>query len=234
LGVFVAEFSSTLKKLAAIAVMGVAGLARADVLTFEQQHDTPVVFTGDFLQYGSYWVQAFGGQTTSDLVGMQIDGSDNGLCYLSCPVNNPTNYYAGLDDGYFYFGNNNDTRLRVLSLRASFIGGPDASTGALVLQGFNDKDQAIGASIQLALGGPNAKGEYNFATFNLGNFSNTAYAYVRVLGYGCVGNSCTRGSNLSNFAIDDIVTEQVPEPASWALVALGMLGLAAFTRRRAA
>jgi hypothetical protein len=234
LGVFVAEFSSTLKKLAAIAAMSVAGLAQAGVLTFEEQHDTPFVFAGDHITYGSYWVESYGGPFTSDLVGMQIDGSDPGSCLLACPVNNSSNYYAGLDDGYFYFGNNNDTRLKVLSLRASFMGIPEASTGALVLQGFDANGVAIGAALQLSLGGPDNKGQYNFATFNLGNFSNTAYSYVRVLGYGCVGTSCTRASNLSNFAIDDIVTEQIPEPASWALIGLGLLGMAAFTRRRAA
>jgi hypothetical protein len=233
LGVFVAEFSTTLKKLAAAAAMSVAGFAQAGVLNFEQPVDMPFVFAGDHVQFGTYWIESYGAPFTSDLVGMVLDGSDPSSCGLACPVNNSSMYYAGLADGYFYFGNNNDTRLKVLSLKASFMGIPQATTGALVLQGFDADGNALGNALQLSLGGPDKSGNYNFATFNLGAFSDTAYSYVRVLGYGCSGNSCTRASNLSNFAIDDIVTEQIPEPASWALIGLGLLGVGAFTRRRA-
>jgi hypothetical protein len=55
---------------------------------------------------------------------------------------------------------------------------------------------------------------------------------VRVLGYACdAGGSCSRTSNLANFAIDNI--ETVPEPTTFALLGLGLAGLA-FARRRAA
>lgn len=181
---------------------------------------------------GEFWVESYGGPFVGDLVGQIMDGSAPEDCALACPVNNSSHYYAGLADGYFYFGLNNDNTFKVKSLKASFMGIPEASTGVLVLQGFNANDQAIGTSVQLGLGGPNALGQYNFATYNLGAFSNTDYSYVRVLGYGCIGISCTRGSNLSNFAIDDIAT--IPEPTTWALIGLGLLGVGAFTRRRAA
>ncbi|MES2150994.1 MAG: NF038120 family PEP-CTERM protein [Pseudomonadota bacterium] len=226
-----------LKKLALVAALGACGLAQADVLTFEQPTDSSFLFAGDHVQMGKYWIESYGGNQ-GDLVGAIIDGSDSDTCIsVSCPVNNASHYYAGLDDGYFFFGMNDASNFKVKSLQASFIGAGQASfpatSGLLILQGFNFEGAAVGGALQLGLGGPNAQGQFNFANFNLGAFSNTFVSYVRVLGYACDGSgNCNRSSNLSNFAIDNI--ETIPEPTTWALLGLGLIGLGAFSRRRAA
>jgi hypothetical protein len=227
-----------LKKIVAAAALSACSFAQAGMLNFEQPLDSPFLFTGDHVQMGEFWIETYGGTLSSDLVGSIVDGSSNDTCMsVSCPVNNKSNYYAGLDDGYFYFGLNSDGNFKVKSLQASFIGAGQASfpavSGILVLQGFDFGGAAVGGALQVPLLAPNSRGEFNFATYDLGAFSDTSVSFVRVLGYACdASNNCSRNTNLANFAIDNI--ETVPEPTSIALLGLGIAGLAFARRRRAA
>jgi len=223
-----------IKQLLCAAALVMGSVAQAGVLNFEGQVDSPFVFAGDHIKIGSYWIESYGGSQTSDLVGAFVDGSDPASCFgVSCPVNNSSQYYTGLDDGYFYFGKNDDSLFQLGSLRASFIGNGQASfpavAGLLVLQGFDANGSALGAARQLGLSGP-VGGQFQFGTFDLSSIKER-FAFVRVLGYACdaTGN-CNRSSNLANFAIDDIVT--VPEPGSLALFGLGLAGFGLASRRR--
>ena len=231
-----------LKNAVLAAALGVCGLAQADTLTFEGAVDSPFVYAGDHLTVGKYWIESYGiGATQSgDYVGMFIDGSDNGLCVgLSCPVNNASQYYAGLNDGYFYFGLEGDAAFKMRSLQASFIGVgqtfPSSVAAVLVLQGFDANNQTVGAAWQINLPSPDANGVFNFINYDLSatNFGKADYSYVRILGYACgADGSCNSGVGLVNFAVDNIVTSAVPEPAAWVLYGLGLMGLGAYARKR--
>jgi len=228
------------KQLAVAAALGACGLAQAGVLTFEGPNaDTPFIFSGDVTTFGDYWVESYGGTQLGDFVGSVIDGSDNSLCVgISCPVNNASHYYAALDDGYFYFGLNDNSNFALRSLQASFIGAGQTSFPAisaiLVLQGFNLAGAAVGSALQIGLSAPTA-GAFNFASYDLSatTFGNTSFGFVRVVGYACdASGDCNRSSNLANYALDNLVT--VPEPGTWALLGLGLAGLGVFSRRRRA
>lgn len=227
------------KQLALAAALCTAGVANAGVLTFEGA-TTPFVFANETVTDGKYWMTALGG-TTGDMTGMFINGADQAdICFgaeLKCPQNNTSTYYAALADSYLVFGLNSGNSFRLDSFSASFIGTGSAALtrGLLVLQGYGQDGFALGGALQVAL--PVAvNGQYNFGNFVLGDFFSTEYAAVRFLGYGCDSSgACTRGLNGSNFAIDNIVTSaDIPEPATFGLLGLGLLGMGALRRRKQA
>jgi len=232
-----------IKNIIGAVALGTCGFAQAGVLNFETALDSPFLFSGGYVEMGNYWVETYGGTLTSDLAGAIVDGRDRDTCFsVSCPVNNPSNYLSMLNDGYFYFGLNSGSTFRLQGFQASFIGAGQqsfpATSGLLVLQGFDQDGYAVGAATQYGLSGPTG-GAFNFASYSTDYLSSLDVAFVRVLGYACdATGSCNRNSNLANFAIDNIVTlsaddVEVPEPGSLALLGLGLLGFA-YSRRRAA
>jgi hypothetical protein len=234
-----ARGASSLVKQVVCATVLLAGAsaAQAGKLDFEGAVEMPFMYAGQHTVIGDYWIESYGGPQSGDLVGAIVDGSDSGICVapISCPVNNASQYYAGLDDGYFYFGLNSGSHFKVSSLKASFIGTGQSSLPAvsalLVLQGFNDNGSLLGGAFQIPLYGP-TNNQFSFTDFNLSSIP-YEYSYVRLLPYLCdASGSCSRGGGVANFAVDDIVT--IPEPASMALFGLGLAGIGAMTRRRRA
>jgi hypothetical protein len=243
-GAVVANISKTqnsttgkfLKSIIAAAALSTCAVAQADV-TLNFEGDAPGIFFAGGQNYiDDYWIETYGGTLTTDLAGVITDGSDRYACDnpLSCPVNNKSKYLSLLDDSYFYFGLADDSKFRLTSLQASFIGAGQTYapvSGLLQLQGFNANGTAAGGVLQLALSGP-TNGAFNFANYNTGAFGNQLVSFVRVLGFACdASGACNRTANLSNFAIDNIVT--VPEPTTLALLGLGLAGFGVSRRRRA-
>jgi hypothetical protein len=76
-------------------------------------------------------------------------------------------------------------------------------------------------------------GGLDFASY-LFNSTFNGLTEVDFIGYACnAAGSCSRTSDLGQFALDDIsVISAVPEPSTFALVGLALAGVGGATRRR--
>ncbi|MEO6278467.1 NF038120 family PEP-CTERM protein [Roseateles sp.] len=173
------------------------------------------------------------GAQTGDLVGSIGTNDDFCIGFAGCPTNNATNYLALLDDGFVVFGALDGFSFSVKSFSAAWIGNGDplqTTPGFVRLQGVSG---GMSTTATFALTGT------AFSTFSTGGFGNIEFDYVYAYAFACQplgvpGTSCSSNStDRAQFALDDIVIEHVPEPASLAL--LSVAGLAAFraSRRRA-
>ena len=239
------------RSLLAFTALVSVGAAQATVIDFEEAISSPfapfapLFGHGDEFYQGQYWIDPFSDSAVAqpgDLVGALIDGSDlANTCFgITCPVNNATHFYAGLNDGALALGSMVPGQtFKVKGFDASFIGAGGATlpavAGLLRLQGhLADGSGSITQSYQLP--GLDQAGNLNFYSYNTTDaFANAEFDYMYVFGFSCnsAGSCAAFQTDQGQFAIDNIdLTNNVPEPASLALMALGLAGIGATRRRR--
>ncbi len=165
---------------------------------------------------------------------------------IVCPTNNASTFYAALDDSAVYLGDasQSGTPFLLSSFKASFLGnGLDripTQGGAGLLQVMGLLADGSGASVEtFVLAAASREGLLSFTSFSPA-FATTPLIGVVFTGFYCgVDGNCSDvfTNNKAQFALDDIVlsgVSPVPEPATWAMAALGLAGLAVARRRRSA
>jgi hypothetical protein len=224
---------------ALVAAAALAAPAHAEVIGFEG-YAGPVGGT-EVWNEGNYSIGFYanvpdGG--AGSLVGQFVDG-DYSTCdsgSMACPVGHAGTYYGALNDSYIDIVSDTIAAFSIKSFDASFIGsspvlGSYPSIPALLrLQGI----LADGSYLlqDFALGGATAGG-FTFGHYDTtGTFASTEFVEVLAFGLVCDASGSCSGfnSNRAQFGIDNI--NAVPEPGTFAMLGLGLMGLAGARRRR--
>ncbi|MES2118654.1 MAG: NF038120 family PEP-CTERM protein [Pseudomonadota bacterium] len=234
----------TLKQLAGVVVGAVALLgavpALADTINFES-HGPDIFAGGDVFTEAGYTMQVLDSPAGSGSggAGMIANGADPDTCSVAaCPVGNNSMYYLGLNDGGLNIHRTDTSAFLLHGLDYAFLaplgGLQNFSYGQLVLTG----KLAGGGTVRDAFDFPlqNGGGNYMFGAVPLGaafGHANLSELTVSACLFDNSGSCFNPAANQAQFAIDNLNVSAVPEPSAYAMLMLGLGGIALAARRRA-
>lgn len=172
------------------------------------------------------------------LAGAIVNPADLNSCSLiACPIGATSNYYAGINDGGIVFTRNDNFGFHLNSLDFAFVAPlTGAITGAVGKLDISGISQSTGGTFSASIDFPQQmSGQYAFSNWVLSSrFSDVVFSQLSISAciYDIDGGCYRPAENLSQFAIDNVNVAAVPEPSTWAMFAIGLLGLAAAARRR--
>ena len=231
------------RTLLGIACCATLPAALADTLDFENLSGP--VLDGDSLNLGNYLITGMSyDPAPGSLVGALIDGSNPGACQsVVCAQNNPTTYYAALNDGIVDIRHaTGGQAFQLKSFDASFISGVNDGfqpiAGFVRVQGFRADNSSVYEDFLLP-GRDFGVNGYDFTHFTTSSaFSQQQFVEVAMFGFGCnFWGQCSAFDKLSGqYGLDNVelAVSAVPEPSSWMTLGGGLLGLGLLARRRAA
>ncbi|MBA5690421.1 NF038120 family PEP-CTERM protein [Rugamonas apoptosis] len=234
----------TLKQLAGVVVSAVtllgAAPAMADTISFEA-HGPDIFAGGDTFAEAGYTMQVLDtvAGNGGGFAGAIANGADPTTCTVAaCPVGNNSMYYLGLNDGGLNIHRTDASAFSLHGLDYAFlapIGGlHNFSYGQLMLTGTAVGGGTVRATFDFPL--QNGAGNYVFGGAPL----NAAFGQTKLSGLNisaCMfdnsGNCYNPADNQAQFAIDNLNVSAVPEPSAYAMLMLGLGGVAFAARRRA-
>jgi hypothetical protein len=229
--------------VSALLAMSAAGAAQAAVITFDTQSGT--VVNDQAFDANGYQVRFFApGDVTPGTVpiGQYANGSTCGGG-SSCPTNDASTFLDLYSNGYVDIVPASDSgTFSFTSLDASFFGATDVSypnfAGAIQVRGYNQGQ--LEAIDQFNLPAPDGNGNVSLQTFLADNLAGQQFSEIAIFGLTCDTNGDCIGLDggsgqyaLDNIVLSDQPSNNVPEPATAALLGAGMLGFGARRRKRA-
>lgn len=230
--------STPLLKHLAGAIVGAVALlgavpAMADTITFDS-HGPDIFAGGDTFDEAGYTMQVLDAGGGGGFAGAIGDASS--CAVAACPVGNGSMFYLGMNDGGLNIHRTDTSAFSLHGLDYAFVapvgGLPNFNYGQLVLVGKLAGGGTVSSTFDFPL--QNAAGSYLFGAVPLGAaFDHASLSELTVSA--CLfdghGSCFNPAANQAQFAIDNVNVSAVPEPASYAMLMLG-LGAVAFAARR--
>ncbi|CAG1017392.1 hypothetical protein BURC_02038 [Burkholderiaceae bacterium] len=209
----------------AFGLLGLMAQVQAVTVDFESV-GPDLYFDSDTFSENGYQFSVIGDLGTVDTAAAFV--------VAQAPIGNDTQFYSGFNDSMLGLASLDGRPFRLTSFDAAFVApepqAPGVMAGRIVVSGIDLLDNTVLGSWDFAAS--DASGLFAFQSYSAGLAS---LGTLKSATFGAclyVGNDCVNpADNLAQFSLDNINVVAVPEPSTYALLALGLAAVA--LRRRA-